>query len=390
MPSNLQRQATNGTPVWIQGSSCWALFIPLFLFLALIPFTSCGDDGTGPREEADVQALMEAFGVPGASIAVINDFSLDYVEVHGVTNRDTQEPVTPDTRFQAASISKPLTAVAAMRLVREGKLGLDEDIDAYLASWHLPESQVTASQKVTLRRILSHTGGTTVHGFRGYRYTEALPALIQVLDGAPPANSAPIRVDYAPGTDQRYSGGGYVVLQQALVDIEGRSFPELMRETVLAPAGMAASTFQQPLPDSLTAVAAAGHYTSGQVVPGTHHIYPEMAAAGLWTTPSDLARFLIHLQRTLRDETTSILDRQLLELMITEVEGGFGLGFVLWAYQGERVFGHGGANEGFRSLMGAHPTDGYGVVVMTNSDNGDGLAEAVVDLIGKREGWPGF
>lgn len=350
----------------------------------------CGDDGLGPAEPTGIGSLMESYAVPGVSVAVISDFQLDYVEVHGVASRVTLEPVTSNTLFQAASISKPVSAVAAMRLVQEGQITLDTDINAYLTSWQVPENEFTSNEKVTLRRILSHTAGTTVHGFRGYRYSESRPTLIQVLNGTLPANSAPIVVDFTPGSDARYSGGGYVIMQQALMDIEGTTFPEIMRETVLQPVGMDSSTFEQPLPESRLGSASAGHRSNGQVVPDDHHIYPEMAAAGLWTTPEDLAHFLIELQLSLRGESNEVLDTELVELMLTEVGDGFALGFAVWSNRGEDYFGHGGANEGYRCFMVAHRSGGFGVVVMTNSDNGSALADAVVELVGEREGWPGY
>jgi CubicO group peptidase (beta-lactamase class C family) len=362
--------------------------VTVVVLLAGLP--GCGDDGSGPADLTGIGSLMEFYSVPGVSVAVIRDFRLDYVEVHGVASRVTRDPVTDNTLFQAASISKPVSAVAAMRLVQEGEITLDTDINDYLTSWQVPDNEFVGTEKVTLRRILSHTAGTTVHGFRGYRYSESRPTLIQVLNGALPANSAPIVVDFTPGSDSRYSGGGYVIMQQALMDIEGTTFPEIMRETVLQPIGMENSTFEQPLPESQLGSASAGHRSNGQVVPGDHHIYPEMAAAGLWTTPVDLAHFLIELQLSLRGESNAVLNTELVELMLTEVRDGFALGFAVWSHRGEDYFGHGGANEGYRCLMVAHRSGGFGVVVMTNSDEGAALADAVVDLIGEREGWPGY
>jgi CubicO group peptidase (beta-lactamase class C family) len=366
------------------------LVAPALIVALTAGLFGCGDEGAGPVDERDIGALLELYGVPGVSVAVIRDFQIDYVEVHGVANRSTQEPVTANTLFQAASISKPVSAVAALRFVQEGKLSLDTDINTYLTSWQVPENEFTVSEKVTLRRMLSHTAGTTVHGFRGYRYTESLPTLIEVLNGAPPANSAPIVVDYTPGSDSRYSGGGYLVMQQALIDIEAISFPEIMSATVLEPIGMTNSTFEQPLPEPRLSSASAGHYSNGQIVPGDHHIYPEMSAAGLWTTPRDLARLLIEMQLSLLGQSNQILSMELVELMLTEVSGGFGLGFALWSNRGDPYFGHGGANEGFRCFMLAHRSLGFGAVVMTNSDNGSDLADAAIELIGEREGWPGY
>ncbi len=389
MLSMLKYRSTHGLPNTVFGATN-RLVASVIIVVLVAGLSGCGDDGVGPVDTTDIGSLTELYGVPGVSVAVIRDFQIDYVEVHGVASRSTQEPVTASTLFQAASISKPVSAVAALRFVQEGKLALDTDINDYLTSWQVPENEFTASEKVTLRRLLSHTAGTTVHGFRGYRYTESVPTLIQVLNGAPPANSAPIVVDYTPGSDSRYSGGGYIVMQQALIDIEATTFPEIMSGTVLQPIGMTNSTFEQPLPELQLESASAGHYSNGQVVPGDHHVYPEMAAAGLWTTPRDLARFLIELQLSLQGQSNQVLDQELVELMLTEVSGGFGLGFAVWSNRGEPYFGHGGANEGYRCFMLAHRSLGFGVVVMTNSDNGSDLADAVIELIGEREGWPGY
>ncbi|NIN11733.1 MAG: serine hydrolase [Gemmatimonadales bacterium] len=389
MLSMLKYRSTHGLPNTVFGATN-RLVASVIIVVLVAGLSGCGDDGVGPVDTTDIGSLTELYGVPGVSVAVIRDFQIDCVEVHGVASRSTQEPVTASTLFQAASISKPVSAVAALRFVQEGKLALDTDINDYLTSWQVPENEFTASEKVTLRRLLSHTAGTTVHGFRGYRYTESVPTLIQVLNGAPPANSAPIVVDYTPGSDSRYSGGGYIVMQQALIDIEATTFPEIMSGTVLQPIGMTNSTFEQPLPELQLESASAGHYSNGQVVPGDHHVYPEMAAAGLWTTPRDLARFLIELQLSLQGQSNQVLDQELVELMLTEVSGGFGLGFAVWSNRGEPYFGHGGANEGYRCFMLAHRSLGFGVVVMTNSDNGSDLADAVIELIGEREGWPGY
>jgi CubicO group peptidase (beta-lactamase class C family) len=333
---------------------------------------------------------MRFHEVPGVSVAVIDDFALAYVEVHGVKSKSTREPVTAQTLFQAASLSKAVSAVGVMRLAQEGVVSLDTDVNDYLTSWQVPHNALQNTEKVTLRRLLSHTAGTTVSGFRGYRYTEPVPTSIQILNGEYPANSAPIVVDFVPGSRFRYSGGGYVVAGQAVEDVTGTSFPELIRERVLRPIGMDNSTYEQPLPDSLFHGAGSGYYASGVAVPGRHHIYPEIAAAALWTTASDVARFLIELQLSLHGESNKVLSRANAELLLTEVKRDYALGFDLWTYKGQPYFGHGGANDGFRSKMIAHRTDGHGVVILTNSDHGLELSESIIELVGRREGWPGY
>jgi CubicO group peptidase (beta-lactamase class C family) len=360
------------------------------LLVAIIPTASGCSSTLAPVDPTDIGSWMELYDVPGVSVAVINDFELDYVEVHGVKSRSTLEPVTERTLFQAASMSKGVAAVGVLSLAQEGVVSLDADVNDYLVSWQVPDNALQVSEKVTLRRLLSHTAGMTVSGFRGYRYTEPLPTLIQILNGEYPANSAPIVVARVPGRHFSYSGGGYLVMQQAVEDVTGAPFPEFVRERVLLPAGMTSSTYEQPLPVPLRDSLPSGYYADGTPVPGGHHIYPEIAAGGLWTTPSDLARFLIELQLSLRGESNRILSRENAELALTEVKRDYGLGFDLWVHRGQPYFGHGGANDGFRGRMVAHRTAGYGVVILTNSDNGLELARAIVQLIGEREGWPGY
>jgi len=366
-----------------------AAVLRLFTFATILGASGCSS-ALEPEDPTDIESWMELYDVPGVSVAVFNDFELDYVEVHGVKSRSTGEPVTEQSLFQAASMSKGVAAAGVLGLVQDGIVSLDTDVNDYLSSWEVPYNDFQASEKVTLRRLLSHTAGMTVSGFRGYRYTEPMPTLIQILDGEYPANSPPIVVAQVPGREYSYSGGGYLVMQQAVEDATGALFPEFIRERVLLPAGMVNSTYEQPLPAALRGTVPSGYYADGTPVPGGHHVYPEIAAGGLWTTPSDLARFLIELQRSLRDESNRVLSRENAELLLTEVKHDYGLGFDLWVRRGQPYFGHGGANDGFRGRMVAHRTAGYGMVILTNSDNGLELARAIVQLIGEREGWPGY
>jgi len=357
--------------------------------LPILAVTGCSST-TGPANATDIASLIEYYDVPGVSVAVIRDFELDYVEVHGVKSVTTLEPVSEGTLFQAASLSKSVSATAVMRLVQDGAVSLDTKINDYLVQWKLTHNPLQDSEQVTLRRLLSHTAGTTVGGFRGYRYSEPVPSLIQILNGYSPANSPPIVVDLVPGSRFRYSGGGYLVMQQAVQDVTGLAYTDFIRKRVLEPIGMSASTYEQPLADSLLDSAASGYYADGVAVPGGHHIYPEIAAASLWTTSSDLARFLIELQLSLRGESNQVLSQENARLLVTEVKNDYGLGFGLWFERGQPYFGHDGANDGFRCRMVSHRALGYGVVILTNSDNGLELADAVVRLIGEREGWPGY
>lgn len=312
--------------------------------------------------------------VPGVSIAVIKDFKIHWAKGYGVMDVGTKKPVSTTTLFQAASISKPVAAVAVLKNVQAGKLKLEDNINNMLTGWKLPENPFTAKNKVTIKHLLSHSGGVTVHGFRGYAVFEPVPSLIQVLEGRKPANSATIRVDITPGERSRYSGGGYCILQQLLIDTVKQPFSIIMEDTVLKPLGMTHSTYWQPLPEDRAKGAAAGHRSSGLPVNGKWHVYPEMAAAGLWTTPQDLARFAIDLQLSLKNKSNKVLSQKMTRLMLTPyISDSAGLGMAVRQYEQAVYFNHSGGNEGFRCFLIAHRDNGYGAVVMTNSDNGSRL-----------------
>jgi len=333
---------------------------------------------------------MKHYRVPGMSIAVINRGALEWARGYGVAEAGHHRPVTSETLFQAASISKPVAAMAALFFVERGKLRLDDDVNATLISWKIPENEYTVREKVTLRRLLSHSAGLTVHGFRGYARGEPLPTLRQILDGRSPANSPPIRVTDVPGRAWRYSGGGYCVVQQLLMDITGKPFPEIMRSTVLDPLGMTHSTYRQPLPAEWARQAASGHRSDGTPVNGRWHIYPEMAAAGLWTTATDLARFAIEIQRAWRGESHTVLSRRMIHQMLTSQKDRVGLGLFLGG-EGRRLrFYHGGSNAGFRCFLTAYVATGQGAVVMTNSDNGQPLAMEIIRSIAREYDWPDY
>jgi CubicO group peptidase (beta-lactamase class C family) len=350
----------------------------------LPPVTVKGDAGW------TIEERMKHHKVPGMSVAVIRDFKVEWARAYGVKDVETGEAVDLKTLFQAGSISKPVAAMAALSKVERGKLSLEEDINKRLVSWKLPENEFTAKRKVTLANLLSHTAGTTVHGFPGYAVGEKLPTVPQVLDGASPANTAAVRVDIEPGTKFRYSGGGTTVMQLALTDVEGKPFPDIARETVLKPLGMDDSTYEQPLPEGWRKRAASGHKADGRAVPGKIHVYPEMAAAGLWTTATDLARFAVEVQLSLLGRSNRVVSKAMAERMVTPlIEGSAGLGFFQDKRGGAVYFEHGGADEGFRAQLFAHASKGYGAVVMVNSDNGQIMSE-VMRAVAREYGWDEF
>jgi len=336
---------------------------------------------------------MEAYQVPGVSIAVFKDNTIQWAKGYGVKDVETNEPVDSATLFIAGSVSKPVAAMGALRLVQEGKLDLDPDINRFLKSWKLPENEFTTKEKVTLRRLLSHSGGTTVHGFRGYAPGEGLPSLVQILDGETPANSAPIRVDIVPGSQWRYSGGGTTIVQQAMIDVSGTDFTALMKRLVLDPLAMKSSSYAQDLTPERLALAAAGHTAGAAPVEGKRYRYPEMAAAGLWTTPSDLARFAIEVGLSAQGKSNKVLKPELSRLMVSPqiaIRQGQNMALGLFLDRMDRYFQHGGADIGFVCGLYASTEGGYGAAIMTNSDSPGQLIDEILRAIAKEYGWEGY
>jgi CubicO group peptidase (beta-lactamase class C family) len=342
-----------------------------------------------PNAEHTLSDRMATWHVPGVSIAVIHHGAIEWAQGFGVASVGGA-PVNAETLFQAGSISKPVAAMGTLRLVQEGKLSLDTDVNKTLTSWKLPDAAVAGGKPVTLRELLTHTGGTTVHGFPGYAAGEPVPTLVQVLDGEKPANTPAIRIETAPGTKWNYSGGGFTIMQLMVVDVTKEPFPKFLRDTVLKPIGMTHSTYEQPLPAEMRAMAAAPYDGKGNAVPGGAHTYPEMAAAGLWTTPTDLCRYLMEVQRSLKGEANHVLSQAMAKEMLTAGMGKWGLGLQIGGADADPYFGHGGSNAGFESTMEAYEKDGEGAVVMTNAQGGSRVADEVMRSIAKVYHWPDF
>ena len=294
----------------------------------------------------------------------------------------TDAPVTQETRFQAASISKPVTAFAVLRAADSGKLSLDEDVNKYLKSWKVPVNEYTEGG-VTLRALLSHTSGTgDGFDFPGYNPSAKLPSLEQVLDGKPPSNVGPVFWEA-----QKYSGGGIEIVQVVLQDAYGKPFAEIMQELVLGPVGMTNSTYEQPLPATADQGAARAHDKDGKAMDAKWHVYPEQAAAGLWTTPTDLAKLGIEVQKALRGESKLLSRRTALEMVAPTGAGRFAIGFAIEKRGEGWYFVHDGSNWGFRSDLAMHRLKGYGIVVMTNSDSGGQIISEIEARVAAAANW---
>ena len=333
---------------------------------------------------------MRQFKVPAVSIAVVNNGKLEWAKAYGFLSADSTRKADTETLFQAASISKPISALGALKLVEQGKLSLDTDINQYLTSWKVNSSRFTAQKPVTLRGLLSHSAGLTVHGFAGYPKGKAIPTTVQILNGEKPANSPAVVSDTTPGVRNQYSGGGYVVMQQAIEDVTGELFPTFMQETVLTPLGMSHSTYEQPLPDAMRKNSSVAHFSNGRKVVGDWNTYPEMAPAGLWTTPSDLAQYIIEIQQSLKGKANYVLSASMTKAMLTKQIGNQGLGPGLDDTPTGLAFGHGGSNMGYKCQFYAFTETGQGVVIMTNADQGSELIIELMRSVSAAYDWPVF
>ncbi|MCB0631173.1 MAG: beta-lactamase family protein [Lewinella sp.] len=380
---------------------------PILLFFTLITFMACQQmPGTSdpqvdqlaienglippitvkgqPVKKMNILDRMAYHKVPGVSIAVVNNGTLQWAEGYGQANMAAGTDVDVNTLFQAGSISKPVAALAVMKLMQEGRVDLDEDVNTYLKDWKIPDNPYTDKKKVTLRLLLTHSAGMTVHGFPGYTQKDSFPSIISVLNGK--GNTPPIFVDTLPDSIWRYSGGGYTVMEKAVEDVSGMQLEEYMAG-ILPDFGMENSTYKQPLPESLHDQASAAYDNQGEIIEGLWHNYPEQAAAGLWTTPTDLAHYCMTVQQILAGEKDSPLSKAIIERMLTKHRNEWGLGPSLRGEGKDLLFQHGGKNAGFTNEMVAFAHRGQAVIVMTNGDNGGRLMGDIIRGVAEYYGW---
>ncbi len=331
-----------------------------------------------------IDERMRILGVPGVSVAVIHNGQIDWAAGYGERDVISGAPVTAETLFQAASISKSVSALVTLRLAQEGKLDLDAPISDILTSYALPDTDFKG--EVTPRRLLNHTAGLNVGGFGGYRTSEPIPSVAEVVAGL--GNSDPVRRIENAGEWIRYSGGGSTLLQLALMDLTDQDFTSLTRETVITPLGMTHSTYAQPLPTDAWPNHSGAHTSDGRQIPGGFHVYPEQYPAGLWTTPSDIARFALEVQRLAAGQDGQVLDAASGRAMLTPAFGRSALGLFISEYGGVSWFGHSGSNEGFKCDFRASFDGGHGVVVMTNSDTGFELCQDIIRAVAEVYHWP--
>ena len=332
---------------------------------------------------------MGHYRVPAVSVAVIENGEIAWSRSYGFADVAAPRPAKASTRFQAGEISTLVSSAGALSLVKDGKLTLDADVNRWLTSWKVPQGDFTVEKKVTLRRLLSHSGGFSVEWFDGYLSDGPIPSLLQVLDGDEPASSPPLRVEYVPGTRFRYSAGGYEVVQQLVADVAHAGFAAALEQRVLRPAGMASSSFEPLPPRKSTELYATGYQANGKPVEGGYRVYPEQAASGLWTTAEDLARFAIEVQRA-RHGQGKVLNEELAREYLTPGFSDHALGPRITGEGPTARFSHSGVSAGFESLLVAYLAEGRGAVVMTNAEGGLALAQEIVLGIAREYGWSDY
>jgi CubicO group peptidase (beta-lactamase class C family) len=331
---------------------------------------------------------MESLHVPAVSMAAIRNGRIDWAQAYGVTSLGG-ETATTRTLFGAASMSKPLTAVAVLKLVEEGKIDLDTDVNQYLKRWKIPENAFTSEQKVTVRELLNHTSGIGTHNGELYDPSQPIPTILQLLDGEKPAKTPPVRVEAVPGSKFAYANGGYLVLALLVEDVTGETFAHYMKRAVLNPIRMTDSTFDSPLPPSWASRGATGYWEDGKTgVPPAKFVEPNLAAGGLWTTPTDLARFLIELQREYEGTSQKVLHQPTVKMLAQPGLGGWGLGFRVGGSPNNPFLSHEGS-AAFQDDMLIY-LHGNGFIVMTSGGEGGGLADELIRSAGTVYNFPDF
>lgn len=337
-----------------------------------------------------LQERMKFYKVNGMSIAVVKNYKIEWAKGYGFADVESKIPVTENTIFEPGSISKSVNALALMKLVQNKKINLFDDINHYLSSWKFPYDNKANRKIITLANLLSHTAGLSVPGFGGYKFGDSLPTIYQTLNGQFPANNLAVRSIFEPSNKMEYSGGGTMISQLLLMDITKQPYDKFLQETVFGPLGMTNSFFTQPIPDAKIQIAATGYDSLGIALKGKYPIMTEQAAAGLWTTPTDLCKVIIEMQLSLQGKSNKILNQQNTEMVLTPyLDESVSLGYMIDDHQGNKYFKHEAGNYGFSGVYYGSVDDGNGVAILINSENSGILKEIGLAICDVYE-WAGF
>ncbi len=332
-------------------------------------------------EDFDLSSRMRYYGVPGVSFAVIKNGTLDWAMGYGVLQEGFDEQVTTKTLFSVGSVSKVGAATISLRFNEEGLLDIDEDVNKYLTSWKVPVNRNTQKQAVTLRHIMSHTAGLTVHGFADYYPDEKLPSTVQTLKGEWPAKNGQVYVSSPVGSIFRYSGGGTTLAQLIIEDLTSKPFHAVADSHLFQPLNMQRSTYENPLPEGFGNIAKA-HDRRGNPValPRGYQSMPETAASGLWTTPSDFSMLMIMLMQAYHGEETLLSLSAVRDMMTPVSPGSYGLGPRIEKVDGDIRFSHGGSNESYKAEFIGSMRERNGIIIFTNGAAGAELIDELMPL----------
>ena len=332
---------------------------------------------------------MAHFKVPAISFSVIQSDKISWVDAIGYTDSDHTKKVNTGTLFQAGSMSKSVAAITALSLVDRGILNLDSAVTPLLRGWVISKPDKFKDEAVTLRQLLSMSSGLNVGGYYGYAPGQPLPMLIQTLNGMKPANNPPLKMIYQPGKQYYYSGGGYEVIQLLINSQTSSSFIQNVQNYVLTPLGMVHSNYDQPLAERFAKNAALATNSDGNTFTYKWRITPEYAAAGLWSTPTDLAKFVLSVMKAYQGKNGEVISATIAKDALTQQKNTpYGLGFVVKGKSQTLRFMKLGQNAGYQGWLAGLPNTGQGVIVMTNSDNGRELAQDLIYAIAKAYQWP--
>lgn len=334
---------------------------------------------------------MRHYRIPSVSIAVIDGGRIVWTKAYGYADAGSKRKATVNTLYQVASITKSVNGLALMKLAETGRISLDADIRRYLKSWRFPDNTFSEGKPVTIRQLLSHTAGLNVHGFIGYAASDSLPTINQILDGAAPANSEAVRPVFPVGTHFEYSGGGYTVLRKILDDQFSPDYDSLLQALVLDPLHLRQSSFSLPLAARFRDHAL-GHDRDEKPLAGGYYRYPEKAAGGLWSTASDIARFILRIQQDYKGGPSSYLSKTSVQELLQPVLNNYALGFGVLERGGERYFWHEGESYGYNAIYYGSMSSGKGVVILTNAypENGQPFIRELVNSVAEAYGLNDF
>ncbi len=340
-------------------------------------------------ETWSIEERMAHYNVPAVSLVIVEDGEIVLARAYGYSSVAEKTPTTTETAFSVGSVSKMGTAAGILRLAADGALDIDTDINQYLTTWKIPTSPLSAESPVTLRGIMSHSGGLTVSGFPDFLPGEPLPTILQTLDGQPPAKHEPVRVFYTPGSAARYSGGGTTVSQLLIQDVAGEPFADVMHKLVFAPLSMTRSTYVSPAPESHEPLARAYDANGdSDALPRGWHSFPETAASGLWTTPTDIAKLFIALLESYHGESDFLPQTVVRDMMQEVGPSYFGLGPELSGEGFDRRFYHGGSNNSYKAHAEMHLERRSGLFIFTNSSLGSQLYAEIRRAVADAFDWP--